>query len=93
MRFHILTVAKIMASMSFISTAPRPQIKPSLISPLNGSSDQSEAFAGTTSRWPCNTNPGREVSLPNILATTFTRFGAVSINSHSIPTSLSFPAT
>ena len=91
-RAHIRTQAKIMASIFFISTAPRPQMEPSLISPLNGSTDQSAAFAGTTSIWPCKTNPGLLESRPAIFATTFTRVGAVSINSLSIPTSDNFAA-
>ena len=41
------------ASKSFMSTAPRPQTQPSWISPENGSTCQSAASAGTTSRWPC----------------------------------------
>ena len=47
------TLASIIASMSFMSTAPRPQMQPSRSSPANGSTDQSAALAGTTSRWPC----------------------------------------
>ncbi len=44
--------ASIIASMSFMSTAPRPQRQPSRSSAANGSTCQSAAFAGTTSRWP-----------------------------------------
>ena len=43
-------LAMIIASMSFMSTAPRPQMQPSRSSPENGSTCQSAAFAGTTSR-------------------------------------------
>ena len=46
------TTASIIASMSFMSTAPRPQTQPSAISPEKGSYGQSAASAGTTSRWP-----------------------------------------
>ena len=63
-------------------------MQPSLINPLNGSTSQSAALAGTTSKWPCKTNPGRDESVPISFATTFIRFGAVSIISLAIPTSL-----
>ena len=68
-------------------------MNPSLITPLNGSTDQSSALAGTTSMWPCNTKPGRLGSRPSNFATTLTRLGAVSINSEEIPTSDNFAAT
>ena len=48
-RAHLRMMARIIASVFFISTAPRPQIIPSRISAANGSTDQSAAFAGTTS--------------------------------------------
>ena len=45
--------ASVIASMSFMSTAPRPQMLPSsAISPEKGCTAQSAASAGTTSRWP-----------------------------------------
>ncbi len=43
------TTARIIASMSFMSTAPRPHSIPSRSSPANGSTCQSRASAGTTS--------------------------------------------
>ena len=49
-RIRCLTTARVMASMSFMSTAPRPQIVPSWISPEKGGTAQSAASAGTTSR-------------------------------------------
>ena len=62
---------------------------PSLISAENGSTDQSSAFAGTTSRWPCTINPARVESLPLMRATTLQRFGADSKIVALIPTSAS----
>ena len=56
-------MARIIASMSFMSTAPRPQMQPSRTSAANGSTCQSAAFAGTTSRWPC-TSEGRAARGP-----------------------------
>ena len=47
-----------------MSTAPRPQTQPSSISPENGSTCQSGACAGTTSRWPWMSRPGRVWSSP-----------------------------
>lgn len=47
---------RIMASMSFMSTAPRPQISPSFSSAPNGSTDHCSRSAGTTSRCPCTTS-------------------------------------
>ena len=92
-RAHERTIDKNMASPSFISTAPRPRIYPSLISPQKGSKLQSAALAGTTSRWPWTTSPGRLVSLPAIRATTLNRFGPVSMSSESIPTSANLATT
>ena len=66
--------------MSFMSTAPRPQTQPSAISPANGSWVQSVASAGTTSRWPCTSRPGRLVSSPSNRATTLVRRSADSQN-------------
>ena len=88
-RAHFRTMARIIASIFFISTAPRPQITPSRISAANGSTDQSSAFAGTTSICPCTTNPGRVASLPGSRAITLQRFGADSNISDAIPTSAS----
>ena len=56
--------ARIMASMSFMSTAPRPQtwgpvMSSAVISPEKGCTAQSAGSAGTTSRWPCMTRAGR----------------------------------
>ncbi len=44
--------ASIIASMSFMSTAPRPQSMPSLTTPPKGSTVQFAGSAGTTSRVP-----------------------------------------
>ena len=46
------STASVIASMSFMSTAPRPQTQPSFTSPENGWTVQSAALAGTTSRCP-----------------------------------------
>ena len=69
------TTASIIASMSFMSTAPRPQTQSPAISPENGCTCQSPASAGTTSRWPWMSRPGRSGSSPSIRATTLVRFG------------------
>ena len=45
--------------MCFMSTAPRPQTYPSRTSPPNGSTLQSSASAGTTSRWACTSSAGQ----------------------------------
>ena len=63
-RRHWCTRARTIASKSFMSTAPRPHRYPSLTSPENGSTDHSEASAGTTSRWPWISNPSRPGSAP-----------------------------
>ncbi len=52
LRIRSLTTARVMASMSFMSTAPRPHTQPSAISPENGWCVQSSALAGTTSVCP-----------------------------------------
>ena len=83
----------IMASMSFMSTAPRPQIIPSRTSPANGSKDQSCAAAGTTSRWPCTSSASALGSLPSIRVNTFARPGADSKYWASRPTSWISSAT
>jgi len=67
-----------MASIFFISTAPRPYIQPSLMTPENGSTLQSAAFAGTTSMCPWTTRPGKDGLEPSTRATTEQRFGALS---------------
>ena len=83
----------IIASMSFMSTAPRPQMQPSRSSPENGSTCQSAAFAGTTSRWPCTARPGREVSDPSMRIITDARPGSLSTSTGSRPTSVSWSMT
>ena len=83
----------IMASMSFMSTAPRPQIMPSLTSAANGSTDQSWAMAGTTSRWPCTSSASAPGSEPSRRVKTFARPGADSKYWASRPTSSISPAT
>ena len=85
--------AMIIASMSFMSTAPRPQMQPSRSSPANGSTCQSAALAGTTSRWPCTTSPGRDGSAPSMRTMTLARPGSLSAISGSRPTSASSAAT
>jgi hypothetical protein len=47
-----------MATMSFMSTAPRPQITPSTSSAPKGSRDHDAASTGTTSRWESSTSGG-----------------------------------
>ena len=69
------TDVRIMAFMFFMSTAPRPQSMPSFTIPANGSTLQSSAIAGTTSRWPCTTRAGLLRSLPGTRAITFVRRG------------------
>ncbi|CAM5263352.1 hypothetical protein SHIRM173S_13386 [Streptomyces hirsutus] len=49
-RAQARTTARIIASMFFMSTAPRPQTTPSRTSPEKGCTLQSAASAGTTSR-------------------------------------------
>ena len=46
-----------------------------MISPANGSTDQSAATAGTTSRCPCSTRAGLSGSAPATRAMTFVRRG------------------
>ena len=87
------TVARIIASMSFMSTAPRPQTQPSSTSAANGSTRQSDACAGTTSRCPWTTSAGRDGSAPSTRVTTLARPGAASTISVESPTSSSRPAT
>ena len=88
--------ASIIASMSFMSTAPRPQRQPSRSSPANGSTCQSAALAGTTSRWPCTISAPRSAvpaGSPSMRTTTVARPGSLSISSGSSPTSVSRPIT
>ena len=67
-RAHSRTSASVIASMSFMSIAPRPQTQPSLISPPNGSTDHSSLSAGTTSRWPWISSGARLLSVPSMRA-------------------------
>ena len=78
---------RIMASMSFMSTAPRPQTTPSRTSPPNGSTLQSCAWAGTTSKCPWTTSAGSEELLPSMRLTTLARPGADSYSSADSPAS------
>ena len=87
------TTASIIASMSFMSTAPRPQTQPSAISPENGCTCQSAASAGTTSRWPWMSRAGRAGSVPSSRATTLARVGCGLEHCGSRPTSASSAAT
>ena len=87
------TTARIIASMFFMSTAPRPQTQSSRISAENGSTCQSAAWAGTTSRWPCTSSAGRLESAPAIRVSTLVRPGADSTTVGSSPTSASHSAT
>ena len=70
------SAVSIIASMSFMSTAPRPHSMPSRISPANGSTLQLRASAGTTSRWPCTTRAGLSGLRPGTRATTLVRRGS-----------------
>ena len=79
--------------MFFMSIAPRPQTQPSASSPANGSCVQSRASAGTTSRWPWTSSPGRLESSPSHRTTRLVRRSADSKTSGSRPTSESSPAT
>ena len=79
--------------MSFMSTAPRPQIV--AVADLAGERGhgQSAASAGTTSRWPWMSRAGRDGSCPAIRATTLARPGWDSSSAGSRPTSASSSAT
>jgi hypothetical protein len=79
--------------MSFMSTAPRPQIMPSASSPPKGSTDQSAAIAGTTSRCPCTSRASADGSVPSSRAKTLARPGADSSSVGVSPTSSISPAT
>ena len=86
-------LARIIASMSFMSTAPRPQMQSSLSSAASGSTCQSAALAGTTSRWPWMHSAGRSRSSPSIRTTTLVRPGSLSTTVGSSPTSRSWATT
>ena len=84
------TTAVIIASMFFMSTAPRPQMKPSSTSAANGGWVQSLATAGTTSKCPCTTTAGALGSTPGIRkATPRRRSLPVTMTSGSHPVSRS----
>ena len=78
--------------MSFMSTAPRPQIMPSLTSAANGSTDQSSFSAGTTSKCPWTISAGSELSVPFMRVTTLVRPGEDSKSCGSRPASVISPA-
>ena len=63
LRSRSRTTARVIASMSFMSTAPRPHTQPSAISPEKGWWVQSAALAGTTSVWPWMSSAGRDAVL------------------------------
>ena len=85
--------ASIIASMSFMSTAPRPHTMPSRTSAANGSKVQSAGSAGTTSRCPCSSSASALGSEPSIRATTLARPGSDSKIWGSSPASASCSAT
>lgn len=93
LRMRSRTTARVIASMSFMSTAPRPHTHPSAISPEKGWWVQSSALAGTTSVWPWMSRAGRDGSSPSIRATVEARPGWDSKIRGSRPTSASFSAT
>lgn len=93
LRMRSRTTASVIASMSFMSTAPRPHTHPSAISPAKGSYVQSAALAGTTSVCPWISRAGREVSSPSIRAIVEARPLCDSKICGSRPTSASFSAT
>src|SRR3954447_19351350 len=88
-RTQSATTASVIASMSFMSTAPRPHRQSSRISPANGSICQSLASAGTTSRCPWISSAGREESAPGHRASTDARPGADSSSCGDNPQSVS----
>ncbi len=79
--------------MFFISTAPRPQSIPSLISPPNGSTVQVRGSAGTTSRWPWTTSAGLPGFLPSTRATPLVRPGSESNSFGASPSALNRAST
>src|ERR671910_3373071 len=87
------TTASTIASMFFMSTAPRPQTTASRTSPENGGTLQSAGSAGTTSRCPCTSKALLRAFDPAMRATTLARPGADSRMRASTPTSVSFWAT
>src|SRR3954447_12025515 len=92
-RTQSATTASVIASMSFMSTAPRPHRQSSRISPANGSTCQSAASAGTTSRCPWISSAGRLGSVPDQRATTEARPGADSKTCGFSPASVRRSAT
>ncbi len=75
LRLKSRATATLIATMSFMSMAPRPQTKPSWIAPENGSTVHSAAFAGTTSTCPCTISAPRSRSAPGSRQITFPRPG------------------
>ena len=77
-----------MATMFFMSTAPRPHTTPSTSSPPNGSRDHDSASTGTTSRCESRMSGG-SVAAPvaGMRATHEPRPGVSSITSASMPAS------
>ncbi len=59
-----------------MSTAPRPQTKPSTSSPAKGSRRHPIGFTGTTSVCPISVNDGADGSLPSIFAIRLPRSGS-----------------
>ena len=68
-----------------MSTAPRPQISPSINSPPNGSWCQPSGRTGTTSVWPIKHSDGASGSRPSIRATSELRPGVGSNRSIATP--------
>ena len=89
------TTLSTIASKSFMSTAPRPQTQPSVISPEKGGTLQSSALAGTTSRWPWISNGLASGSTPSGTQSAIkdVRPGSDSNSWVVIPTSSSSAAT
>ena len=85
-RFSASMTPSSIATMFFMSTAPRPQTMPSTRSPPNGSRDHASASTGTTSMWLSRISGG-SVLLPVALrrAKQDPRLGVGSMTSASIP--------
>ena len=79
----------IVATMCFMSTAPRPHTQPSWSSPANGSTRHPAALAGTTSVWQSRSTGGA-APLPRTRAT---RFGRPSASRTSTLDSMPSPAS
>ena len=77
-RLNSLATATVMATMSFMSTAPRPQTYPSCTAPENGSTVHSGACAGTTSTCPWISSAPRRGSAPASRQMTLPRPGTAS---------------